>query len=92
MNELIKCLRNRNYVAGVFVDFTKVSDTVHHTILLVRMCNCGICRSALDWLNSYFTNRKKFVAYNNERSELTNVNCGLPQGSIFGHLLYIYIY
>ena len=89
MDKLIKSLENGNYVVGVFLDFTKAFDTVDHKILLAKLCHYGIRGSALDWFSSYLTNRKQFVTYNNERSELMNINCGVPQGSILGPLLFL---
>ena len=89
MDKLIKSLENGNYVVGVFLDFSKAFDTVDHKILLAKLCHYGIRGSALDWFSSYLTNRKQFVTYNNERSELMNINCGVPQGSILGPLLFL---
>ena len=89
MDKLIKSLENGNYVIGVFLDFSKAFDTVDHKILLAKLCHYGIRGSALDWFSSYLTNSKQFVTYNNERSELMNINCGAPQGSILGPLLFL---
>ena len=89
MDKLIKSLENGNYVVGVFLDFSKAFDTVDHKILLAKLCHYGIRGSALDWFSSYLTNRKQFVTYNNERSELMNINYGVPQGSILGPLLFL---
>ncbi len=37
----------------------------------------------LDWLKSYFTNRRQYVHVNNNvNSTLPNVTCGVPQGSV----------
>ena len=96
MDKLIKYLENVNYVVGVFLDFSKAFDTVDHKILLAKFYHHGIRGSALDWFSMYLTNRKQFVTYDNERSELMNINCGVPQGSILETFLfsitYIYIY
>ena len=89
MDKLIKSLENGNYVVGVFLDFSNAFDTVDHKILLAKLCHYGIRGSALDCFSSYLTNRKQFVTYNNERSELMNINCGVPQGSILGSLLFL---
>ena len=89
MDILIKSLENGNYVVGVFLDFSKAFDTVDRKILLAKLCHYGIHGSALNWFSSYLTNRKQFVTYNNERSELMNSNCGMPQGPILGPLLFL---
>ena len=39
--------------------------------------------------NGYLENRKQFVSFNNCHSEIQNVSCGVPQGSILGPKLFI---
>ena len=44
---------------------------------------------AQDWIQSYLENRKQFVSFNNCHSEILNLSCGVPQGSILGPKLCI---
>ena len=44
---------------------------------------------AQEWIQSYLENRKQFVSFNNCLSEILNVSCGVPQGSILGPKLFI---
>ena len=43
----------------------------------------------LQLLMNYLSNRKQYVVYNNVASELNDIVCGVPQGSILGPLLFI---
>ena len=45
--------------------------------------------AASDWLKSYLSNRKQFVNIDGCSSELLDVICGVPQGSILGPTLFI---
>ena len=48
--------------------------------------------AASDWLKSYLSNRRQFVNTDGCSSELLDVICGVPQGSILGPtLLILYI-
>ena len=89
MDKITKSLENGDYVIGVFLDFGKAFDTVDHEILLSKLCYYGIRGSELDWFVSYLMNRKQYVTYNNEQSELKHIPCGVPHGSMLGPLLFL---
>ena len=65
------------------------NDTVDHKILLSKLQCYGIRGLALDLIKSYLANRGQYVCYNNSNSELKNIKCGVPQGSILGPVLFI---
>ncbi len=44
---------------------------------------------SLNWFKSYLSNRKQFVEYNKIKSDIKAINCGAPQGSVLGHLLFL---
>ena len=49
----------------------------------------GISGLALDWIRSYFSNRKQYVEYNGHHSLRNEFCCGVPQGSILGPLFFL---
>ena len=74
---------------GVFIDLKKTFDTIDHKILLRKLQCYEIRGLALDWIKSYLTDHSQYVCYNNSNSELNNIKCGVPQGSILGPVLLI---
>ncbi len=48
----------------------------------------GISGSALAWFKSYLSDRHQFIAVNEEVSYRSQVQYGLPQGSVLGPLLF----
>ena len=48
--------------------------------------------AAVKLMESYLNNRKQYVIYNNSMSETLPVTTGVPQGSILGTFVLIYIY
>ena len=92
IDELTKALENKDYVVGIFLDFSKAFDTVDHDILLCKLEHYGIRGSALNWFASYLMGRRQYVTYNGTSSQMKTIQCGVPQGSILGPILFrIYI-
>ena len=71
------------------MDLSKAFDTIDHDILLYKLEYYGFRGVTLDWFKSYFSNIKQFVRYQMHDSVHKIINCGVPQGSILGPLLFI---
>ena len=84
-----KALDDGNIGCGVFVDNQKAFDTVDHQILLTKLNHCGIRGVSIDWFKSYLSNRNQYVSINEYESGLAAINCGVPQGSFLGPLLFL---
>lgn len=82
-------LDNDKLVLGVFIDLKKAFDTVNHNILLDKLFFYGIRGNAHKLITSYLNHRTQFVNWNNHHSHNLEINCGVPQGSILGPLLFL---
>ena len=52
----------------------------------------GVSSQSLTWFRSYLSDRKQRTFIDGAQSDFCNITCGIPQGSIFGPLLFtIYI-
>ena len=87
--KITKAIDKFNHTIGVFLDLSKAFDTIDHEILLYKLNNYGIRGRALEWFRNYLTNRKQFVCVNDQFSSMQDMNCGVPQGSLLGPLLFI---
>ena len=57
-------------------DFSKAFDTVAFEKVLSRLHLMGFSRSALQWIASYFMDRKKFVQVDDRSSAQINITDG----------------
>ena len=74
---------------GIFLAFSKAFDTVDHDILIEKLDFYGIRGIAKDWLASNLSDRQQFVTVNGVKCDLTSISCGIPQGSVFGPILFL---
>ena len=64
IEKLTKSMDNKTITVGVFIDLKKAFDTIDHSLLLNKLEYYGIRGVALNWLQSYLSNRKQFVTVN----------------------------
>ncbi len=73
----------------MLLDLSTAFDTIDHNLLLNRLENVvGIGGSALAWFKSYLSDCHQFMAVNEEVSYQSQVQYGVPQGSVLGPLLF----
>ena len=89
VDQIRNAIENKKVVCGIFSDLSKAFDTVDHTILLKKLNHYGIRGVANKLIKSYLSNRKQYVQIGNTKSNLLNINCGVPQGSVLGPLLFL---
>ena len=57
-----------------------------------RLNYYGFRRIVNQWFSSYLSNRTQTTEIGSHISSKLNVNCGVPQGSVLGPLLFCFIY
>ena len=74
----------------MFIDLAKAFDTGDHKVLLRKMEIYGIGGNTFKWFENYLTNRKQCIHTSNiKNTDLIDVVCGVPQGSMLGPLLFL---
>lgn len=89
LKSLYENLDNNKKCLGLFMDLSKAFDLVDHAFLINKLEKYGFRGRLGDWLLSYLSDRKQIVDIDGTRSNVLEVTCGVPQGSILGPLLFI---
>ena len=76
-------------VRGVFLDVSEAFNKVWHNGFIYKLNQNGVAGDLLDTLTNFLKDRKQRVVLNGQYSTWTNVEAGVPQGSIFGPLLFL---
>ena len=73
----------------VFLDFSKAFDRVSHHHLFHKLHHYGIRGDVLDWIKNFTLNRSQHVVIDGQKSDVSSVSSGVPQGTVLAPLLFL---
>ena len=89
LNDALVDINSGHLVLLVLLDLSAAFDTINHQLLLRRLkSSSGINETALQWFESYLTNRSQTVLVGSSFSDKSELVCGVPQGSVLGPILF----
>ena len=86
---IIENMNKGETTSVLFLDLKKAFDTVCHDILLDKLNFYGVRGVVHDLLASYLSNRYQYTVVRDAESDMTRIECGVPQGSVLGPLLFL---
>ena len=90
INEITKRLNENKHVLLLCLDIEKCFDSCSRTVLYRKLQNAGIRGHMLQWIKSYFENRKQRIFINGVNSSSTcDLTLGVLQGSILAVLFFL---
>ena len=88
-NKILKGIDCGLMTGLILIDLQKAFDTIDHEILLEKMVHLQLSTQSILWFKSYKTNRTFLVNVETSFSKPGKLECGVPQSSILGPLLFL---
>ena len=70
------------------IDFSKAFDSVWHPALFHKLISAGLPLCFARWTQSFLSDRRACVVYQNHKSHCFRVRRGVPQGFVLGPVLF----
>ena len=86
VEQIASAIDGQSCCAGVFY---RPQESVDHELLVEKLNVYGMHGVANKWLQNYLTNRKQYVVRDDNSSDLLDMTCVVPQGSVLGPILFI---
>ena len=88
-NQILKGFEARKSTGMIFIDLQKAFDTFDHQILLKKLKYIGFSTETVRRFESYLKSQNLIASLEKSLSEPGVLNCGVPQGSILGPILFL---
>ncbi len=87
--KISETLNREKKACGIFFDISKAFDKVWHNGLIYKLINLNVPSYMLKYIIDFLKDRKFRVNVGDAQSELHNILCSVPQGSVLGPLLFL---
>ena len=88
-NDILTSMDNTEVTPLVLLNLSAVFDATEHSILLnILQQDFGVAGTALNRFDSFLSGCKKCILVGDKTSDDFNLNCGVPQGSCKGPVLF----
>ena len=85
----VQAVDDGNMAGVMMIDLSAAFDMVDHAILLQKLELLGLNNMAVAWFGSYLQGRSQTVCIDGSLAKFLDIDCGVPQGSVLGPLLYV---
>ena len=89
VEKLKKCFDNQGSTGILLTDLSKAFDCLIHDLLLAKLHAYGFQHNAIKLIHSYLDGRSQMVRINSTYSSWSEIQFGVPHGSILSPLIFV---
>ena len=90
--KVLESIGKRGKGCGIFFDIQSAFDKIWHNGLIFKLVKLKLPYYIIVWLQNFLSNRKFRIRVGDYKTNLTDIECGVPQGAVLSPLLFsIYI-
>ena len=89
VKQIIDQIEKKRHIIGIFIDLIKAFDTISHEKLIYKLNFYRLRGLSLKLIKSYLSGRTQTTKIQSENSDESNIEYGVPQGSVLGPLLFL---
>ena len=89
LNDWSLTIKNSHSVDIAYIDYRKAFDSVSHVKLITKLSGYGLSVRLLNWIWAYLSDRSQVVCVDGRLSNSGKLVNGVPQGSVFGPVLFL---
>jgi len=87
--KISEALSRGKKVCGIFFDISKAFDKVWHAGLIMKLIEYGVPHYLIRFVKDFLSERSFKVNVNGKYSDSKKIECGVPQGSVLGPILFL---
>ena len=87
LDNIYNNINNHQLTYAIFIDFQKAFNSINQEIMLKKLDELGFNFQTVEWFRNYLNSRTQYTVVNSLRSDLLDIDCGVPQGYVLGPML-----